>query len=93
MSNSLRIVYDNKVDLANTTLTASSTATAATAQTYGHTGFTGTCTWVDPAKKLVYVFLSNRVNPQGDNQLLLKMNVRTNIQEAIYKVIAENEKK
>lgn len=31
MSNSLRIVYDNKVDLANTTLTASSTATAATA--------------------------------------------------------------
>ena len=61
--------------------------------TFGHTGFTGTCTWVDPAKKLVYVFLSNRVNPQGDNPLLSKMNVRTNIQEAIYKVIAENEKK
>ena len=38
-------------------------------------------------KKLVYVFLSNRVNPQGDNALLLKMNVRTAIQETIYKAI------
>jgi len=31
--------------------------------TYGHTGFTGTAVWVDPASHLVYVFLSNRVNP------------------------------
>ena len=28
---------------------------------FGHTGFTGTCAWVDPANDLVYVFLSNRV--------------------------------
>ena len=54
---------------------------------FGHTGFTGTCTWVDPQKKLVYVFLSNRVTPNGDNPLLLKMNVRTNIQETIYKAM------
>jgi beta-N-acetylhexosaminidase len=54
---------------------------------FGHTGFTGTCTWVDPEKKLVYVFLSNRVSPQGDNTLLLKMNVRPTIQEAIYKAM------
>ena len=54
---------------------------------FGHTGFTGTCTWVDPEKKLVYVFLSNRVSPQGDNTLLLKMNVRSKIQEAIYKAM------
>jgi len=54
---------------------------------FGHTGFTGTCTWVDPEKKLVYVFLSNRVTPNGDNPLLLKMNVRTNIQETIYKAM------
>jgi CubicO group peptidase (beta-lactamase class C family) len=32
-------------------------------QTFGHTGFTGTCVWVDPKYNLVYVFLSNRVNP------------------------------
>ncbi|MEO6228815.1 MAG: glycoside hydrolase family 3 N-terminal domain-containing protein [Ferruginibacter sp.] len=57
---------------------------SASPNTFGHTGFTGTCTWVDPDKKLVYVFLSNRVTPFGDNRLLLTMNVRTEIQEAIY---------
>ena len=55
---------------------------------FGHTGFTGTCTWADPEKKLVYVFLSNRVTPQGDNGLLLKMNVRPAIHETIYKAMA-----
>ncbi|MEP7111010.1 MAG: glycoside hydrolase family 3 N-terminal domain-containing protein [Ferruginibacter sp.] len=55
---------------------------------FGHTGFTGTCTWADPEKKLVYVFLSNRVTPQGgDNTLLLKMNVRPAIHEAIYRAL------
>lgn len=56
--------------------------------TFGHTGFTGTCTWADPEKKLVYVFLSNRVTPVGDNPLLGKMNVRPAIQETIYKAMA-----
>ena len=56
--------------------------------TFGHTGFTGTCVWADPMYNLVFVFLSNRVNPAGgDNTKLLKMNVRTNIQEAIYKAM------
>ncbi|WP_336515233.1 glycoside hydrolase family 3 N-terminal domain-containing protein [Pollutibacter soli] len=52
--------------------------------TFGHTGFTGTCVWVDPKTQLIYVFLSNRVYPDGRNKLL-KMNVRSNIHEAIYK--------
>ena len=61
---------------------------SASPQTYGHTGYTGTCVWVDPAYNLVYVFLSNRVNPDGgENTKLLRMNVRTNIQEAIYKAM------
>jgi CubicO group peptidase (beta-lactamase class C family) len=60
---------------------------AASPLTFGHTGFTGTCTWADPAKKLVYVFLSNRVNPSSDNTLLLKMNIRTTIQDIIYQSI------
>lgn len=56
--------------------------------TFGHTGFTGTCVWADPAQQLVYVFLSNRVNPNGgDNRKLLDMNVRPKIHEAIYKAI------
>jgi CubicO group peptidase (beta-lactamase class C family) len=53
--------------------------------TYGHTGFTGTCVWVDPKQELVYIFLSNRVHPQGgDNRKLLDLNIRSRIQEIVY---------
>jgi CubicO group peptidase (beta-lactamase class C family) len=59
---------------------------SASPKTFGHTGFTGTCTWADPEKNLVYVFLSNRVNPSGSD-VLLKMNVRPKIHETIYQAI------
>jgi beta-glucosidase-like glycosyl hydrolase/CubicO group peptidase (beta-lactamase class C family) len=59
-------------------------------ETYGHTGFTGTCVWVDPAQKLVYIFLSNRVTPTRNNNKLSQLNVRPNIQEAIYEAIRLN---
>ncbi len=56
--------------------------------TFGHTGFTGTCAWADPASKLVFVFLSNRVNPEGgDNKKLSNMNIRPKIHETIYKAM------
>ena len=32
---------------------------------FGHTGFTGTSIWVDPATGLYVIFLSNRVHPDG----------------------------
>lgn len=32
---------------------------------FGHTGFTGTSLWLDPASKMFVVFLSNRVHPNG----------------------------
>ncbi len=54
--------------------------------TFGHTGFTGTCVWADPKHNLIYVFLSNRVHPDGRNKLL-KMNVRSNIHEVIYEAL------
>jgi beta-glucosidase-like glycosyl hydrolase/CubicO group peptidase (beta-lactamase class C family) len=57
--------------------------------TYGHTGFTGTCVWVDPENKLTYVFLSNRVYPSAENWKLVSMSVRTDIQTAIYKAIGK----
>ena len=61
--------------------------------TYGHTGYTGTCIWVDPESNTVYVFLSNRVNPDGgENLKLSRMNIRGNIQDAIYKAIIGNKK-
>ena len=32
---------------------------------FGHTGFTGTSIWIDPASDMYVVFLSNRVHPDG----------------------------
>jgi CubicO group peptidase (beta-lactamase class C family) len=58
----------------------------ASPQTFGHTGYTGIASWVDPARNLVYVFLSNRVNPQVSSKLL-DMNIRPRIQDVINKAI------
>lgn len=56
--------------------------------TFGHTGYTGTCTWADPRNQFVYVFLSNRVNPSGgENLKLIHMNIRGAIQDAFYQSI------
>lgn len=52
---------------------------------FGHSGFTGTFTWADPDKKIVYVFLSNRVYPDAENWLITSENTRTRIQDAIYR--------
>jgi CubicO group peptidase (beta-lactamase class C family) len=54
---------------------------------YGHTGYTGTCCWVDPVNKLIYVFLSNRTYPNEGANKLTKMGIRTRIQEVIYQSI------
>lgn len=32
---------------------------------FGHGGFTGTALWVDPERKLIVIFLSNRLHPDG----------------------------
>ncbi len=63
---------------------ASPTSKSASRKTFGHQGFTGTCAWVDPEYNLIYIFLSNRVNPDATNDKLVKMNVRTEIQQVIY---------
>ena len=59
-------------------------ADSASVYTYGHTGFTGTCVWVDPKYKLVYVFLSNRVHPTAENKKLQTSAVRQRIHQVIY---------
>ena len=56
-------------------------------QAFGHSGFTGTLAWVDPAEDFVYVFLSNRIHPTAENKKLLEMDVRTNIMEVFYQAI------
>jgi len=55
-------------------------------KTFGHTGFTGTCMWVDPEFNLVYIFLSNRVYPDRNNKLITA-NIRSRIQDVIYESI------
>ncbi len=64
-------------------------AKEASLSTFGHQGFTGTCAWADPENELIYIFLSNRVNPDAGNDKMMKLNVRTNIQSAIYQSIIE----
>jgi CubicO group peptidase (beta-lactamase class C family) len=61
-------------------------STQCSPRTFGHTGFTGTCLWVDPEFNMVYIFLSNRVFPDRNNKLLTS-NVRTRIQDVIYQSI------
>ncbi len=57
----------------------------ASKSTFGHTGFTGTSVWADPENDLIYVFLSNRVHPDANNNTLLKDGVRTEIHDIIYR--------
>ncbi|MBN1416587.1 MAG: serine hydrolase [Bacteroidales bacterium] len=57
------------------------------ADSYGHSGFTGTLVWVDPACQLIFIFLSNRVYPDANNNKLTEMNIRTKIQQEIYNSI------
>lgn len=66
---------------------AGPTTLFASGKTFGHTGFTGTCIWVDPEFNLVFVYLSNRVHPDMGNNKLLNANIRPRIQEVIYKAI------
>jgi beta-glucosidase-like glycosyl hydrolase/CubicO group peptidase (beta-lactamase class C family) len=56
-------------------------------KSFGHSGFTGTLAWADPEEEIVYIFLSNRIHPDQDNSKLIKMNIRTDIQEVVYDAI------
>lgn len=61
----------------------------ASANSFGHSGFTGTYTWVDPDNGILYVFLSNRVFPTMNNNKLVDQNIRTEIHNLIYEAIIE----
>ncbi|ACU02703.1 serine hydrolase domain-containing protein [Pedobacter heparinus] len=67
-------------------LTKTYPSALASPQTYGHTGYTGTCVWVDPVRGLVYIFLSNRVNPVVSEKLGT-LKIRGRIQDAVNKAI------
>jgi beta-N-acetylhexosaminidase len=56
-------------------------------ETFGHTGFTGTCVWADPKHNLIFVFLSNRVYPDAENGKLIKNNIRPRIHDMVYQAV------
>lgn len=75
----------DKPDIRNNKLSPCSPQTPVSV--YGHTGFTGTCFWVDPDNNLIYIFLSNRVYGNRSNKKLMSMNIRSRIQEEIYNAL------
>jgi beta-glucosidase-like glycosyl hydrolase/CubicO group peptidase (beta-lactamase class C family) len=59
------------------------------AEGFGHSGFTGTLAWADPANGLVYIFLSNRVYPNADENKLAKSGIRGQIHKLFYEAVSE----
>ncbi len=62
-------------------------ATMASGNTFGHTGFTGIGAWADPDNKIIYLFLSNRTYPSGENMKLVTLNTRSRIHDVIYEAM------
>ncbi|MBO6763047.1 MAG: serine hydrolase, partial [Roseivirga sp.] len=65
----------------------SSVAKDASPESYGHTGYTGTLVWADPANDLLFIFLSNRVYPTRNNSKIYSLNVRPNIHNLVYELL------
>lgn len=52
---------------------------------FGHTGFTGTSLWIDPARDLFVVLLTNRVNPTRQNSRISR--VRVDLADAVVSLV------
>jgi beta-glucosidase-like glycosyl hydrolase/CubicO group peptidase (beta-lactamase class C family) len=87
LDNSRRGLGFDKPERDNATAKSPYPSALASPETFGHTGFTGTCVWVDPKHNLVYIFLSNRVYPTRTNNKISSLSVRGSIQDAIYKAL------
>lgn len=53
---------------------------------FGHTGFTGTSMWIDPAQKLFVILLTNRVHPTRENNQIRQ--VRKDVHNAVVEGLA-----
>lgn len=72
------------LDNADQELSEAYPAPAASPESFGHSGFTGTFVWADPKYQLVYVFLSNRVYPTRTHRNLYELNIRTALHQLFY---------
>jgi len=58
-------------------------------KSFGHSGYTGTYTFVDPETEILYVFMSNRVYPTRENRKLFEQDIRTKVQGLIQEAIID----
>jgi len=68
----------------DTMLPTSSCGSRMSASAIGHTGFTGTSLWIDPANDLYVVILTNRVHPTRDGDGI--QDVRRALHDAIFSI-------
>jgi beta-glucosidase-like glycosyl hydrolase/CubicO group peptidase (beta-lactamase class C family) len=72
---------------------ASPTSPSTPVEVYGHTGFTGTSIWMDPTNNMIYIFLSNRVNPSRTPNRFSTLKIRERVQDEIYKALDANKQR
>lgn len=58
----------------------------ASANTFGHTGYTGIRVWVDKEVNMIYILLTNRVNPVTSSKLS-DLNTSSRLMDVIYKAL------
>src|SRR5205085_6028819 len=55
---------------------------------YGHTGFTGTSVWIDPATKTYIILMTNAVHPRLTGDSWGKVSLRTKVATAVTDALA-----
>ncbi|MDE5555926.1 MAG: serine hydrolase [Muribaculaceae bacterium] len=66
---------------------SSPTCEEADPSVFGHLGFTGTGFWVDPVNDLIFIFLTNRVNPTRETPVFNKSQIRPELFRQVYKAL------
>ncbi len=56
-------------------------------ESYGHSGYTGTMVWIEPKYNLLFIFLTNRVYPNANNNRLNTLKIRRKIHDVVYQSI------
>jgi CubicO group peptidase (beta-lactamase class C family) len=67
----------------------SSCGTRLSPSAVGHTGFTGTSLWIDPARKLFVILLTNRIHPSVEKTRTLIQPLRREAHAAVVEALAE----
>jgi len=86
-----RIIVNNRrgagFDKPATNSDGNPAANSASSKSFGHTGFTGTIAWADPENQLIFIFLSNRVNPAATPNRLVQQKFRPELHQMFYDIL------